>query len=299
MKKLLMTGATGFVGKNVLPLLESQYYVTTCGRSSENSIRSDLSKEIPVFSDKYDIVLHAAGKAHTVPKTEDEIKEYYDINYQGTVNLCTSFEKSGVPETIIYVSSAAVYGCDEGEDVRETHVLNSKTPYAISKKKAEDYLCNWCLEHQVRLSIIRPSLIAGPNPPGNLGSMINGIASGRYLSIAGGKTRKSVLMVEDIARLVPLLEQKGGIYNVCSDDQPSFRELERVICNQLGRKMPTNIPLCGAKCMAVIGDMIGKKAPFNTKRLTKMTESLTFSNEKAKKELGWEPLSVIENFRIC
>ena len=60
-----------------------------------------------------------------------------------------------------------------------------------------------------------------------------------------------------------------------------------------------NMPLLGAKCMAVIGDIFGKKAPFNTKRLTKMTETLTFSNAKAKKELGWEPLSVIENFRIC
>lgn len=299
MKKLLMTGATGFVGENVLPLLESYYHVTTCGRSPESGIRADLSKEIPVFSDKYDIVLHAAGKAHTVPKTEEEIKEYYDINYQGTVNLCTSFEKSGVPETIIFVSSAAVYGCDKGENVDETCDLNPKTPYAISKKKAEDYLCNWCLEHQVRLSIIRPSLIAGPNPPGNLGSMINGIATGRYLSIGGGLARKSMLMVEDIARLVPLLEQKGGIYNVCSDDQPSFRDLETVICKQIGRKMPVNMPLLGAKFMAVIGDLMGKEAIFNTKRLTKMTETLTFSNAKAKKELGWEPLSVIENFRIC
>ena len=58
------------------------------------------------------------------------------------------------------------------------------------------------------------------------------------------------------------------------------------------------MPLWCAKCMAVIGDMLGKKAPFNSNRLIKMTESLTFSNAKAKRELGWEPLSVIENFRI-
>ena len=298
MKKLLMTGATGFVGKNVLPLLRVQYDVTTCGRSSENSIRADLAKEISVLSDHFDIVLHAAGKAHTTPRTEDEIKDYDDVNYQGTANLCAALEKYGLPETIIFLSSAAVYGCDQGENVDETHELNPKTPYAISKKKAEDYLIEWCSQHDVRLAILRPSLIAGPNPPGNLGSMIKGIASGRYLRIAGGKARKSVLMVEDIARLMPLLEQGGGIYNVCSDDQPTFRELETAICNQLGRKMPMNMPLWCAKCMAVIGDMLGKKAPFNSNRLIKMTESLTFSNAKAKRELGWEPLSVIENFRI-
>lgn len=299
MKKLLMTGTTGFVGKNVLPLLRAQYDVTTCGRSSENIIRADLAKEIPVLSGDFDIVLHAAGKAHTTPRTGEEIKEYDDVNYQGTVNLCFALDKYGLPETIIFLSSAAVYGCNQGENVDETHELNPMSPYAVSKMKAEDYLIEWCSQYDVRLVILRPSLIAGPNPPGNLGSMIKGIATGRYLSIADGKARKSVLMVEDIARLVPLLEQKGGIYNVCSDDQPTFRELEAAICKQLGRKLPMNLPLWGAKCMAVIGDMLGKKAPFNSNKLIKMTESLTFSNMKAKKELGWEPLSVIENFRIC
>jgi len=299
MKKLLMTGTTGFVGRNVLPLLRPQYDVTTCGRNSGNIVCADLVKEVPVLSGQFDVVLHAAGKAHTTPGTEDEIKDFKDVNYQGTVNLCSALDKYGLPETIIFLSSAAVYGCDQGENVDETHELNPQTPYAISKKKAEDYLIEWCSRHDVRLAILRPSLIAGPNPPGNLGSMINGIAAGRYLRIAGGKARKSVLMVEDIARLVPLLEQKGGIYNVCSDDQPNFRELESVICNQLGLKLPMNMPLWGAKCLAIIGDMLGKKAPFNTNKLIKMTESLTFSNAKAKKELGWAPLSVIENFRLC
>ena len=52
-------------------------------------------------------------------------------------------------------------------------------------------------------------MIVGPNPPGNLGAMINGIRSGRYFSIAGSKARKSVLMVQDIANLVPLLAERG------------------------------------------------------------------------------------------
>ena len=73
---------------------------------------------------------------------------------------------------------------------------------------AEEYLQEWCHNHNVILGILRPSLIAGPNPPGNLGAMIKGIESGKYFSIGGGKVRKSVLMVEDIARLVPLLTKK-------------------------------------------------------------------------------------------
>ena len=136
------------------------------------------------------------------------------------------------------------------------------------------------------------------DPPGNLGAMIHGIRSGRYLSIAGSRTRKSVLMVQDIARLVPLLVEKGGIYNVCDSYQPTFRELEAVICRQLDRNLPLSIPYWMAKCMALMGDCFGKKAPVNSQKLSKITESLTFSNEKAVRELGWRPISVLENFKI-
>ena len=141
-------------------------------------------------------------------------------------------------------------------------------------------------------------MIAGPNPPGNLGAMIHGIRSGKYLSIAGGHARKSVLMVQDIAKLVSLLAEKGGIYNVCDSHHPTFRELETTICRQLDKKLPFSIPYWAAKCMALVGDCLGKKAPINSLKLKKITESLTFSNEKAMRELGWKPTRVLENFKI-
>ena len=152
--------------------------------------------------------------------------------------------------------------------------------------------------YNVKLSILRPSLIVGPNPPGNLGAMIHGIKSGKYLSIAGGKAKKSVLMVQDIANLVPLLIEKGGIYNVSDSYQPSFRELEMVICKQLNKKLPLSIPYWFAKSMAVFGDCLGEKTPINSLKLRKITHSLTFSNEKAMRELGWKPMNVLRNFQI-
>ena len=133
---------------------------------------------------------------------------------------------------------------------------------------------------------------------GNLGSMIHGIRSGKYLSIAGGRARKSILMVQDIAKLVPLLAEKGGIYNVCDSYHPSFRELEAVICKQLNKRIPFSIPYWVAKCMALVGDCLGKRAPINSLKLKKITESLTFSNKKAMRELGWKPTNVLENFNI-
>ena len=298
MKKLLFTGASGFLGNNLKPILSQTYSIKTLGLTDEDDIKINLAQAVPQIIDSFDIVLHAAGKAHTVPRTEAEKKVFFDVNYQGTVNLCKALDQSHLPKTIIFISTVAVYDLEYGENVTEDYPLKGNNPYSLSKIQAEQFLSDWCNEHDVILGILRPSLLAGKNPPGNLGDMIKGIATNRYLSIAGGKAKKSVLMVEDIARILPALIERGGIYNVCDDEHPSFRELEILIAEQLGKKSPPSIPYWMAKSMALAGDLLGKKAPINSLKLKKITESLTFSNEKAKRELNWQPLNVLENFRI-
>ena len=197
------------------------------------------------------------------------------------------------------MSTVAVYGCDIGESITEEHSLDGETPYAKSKIMAEEFLQDWCAKNNVILTILRPSLIAGKNPPGNLGAMIKGISSGKYLSIAGGVSHKSVMMACDLANVIPLCEDKGGIFNICDDSYPSFHELEVLISKQLGKKRPPlNIPYWVANILAHIGNLMGKKAPINSLRLEKIVKSLTFSNEKIKKELGFVPTNVLSNFII-
>ena len=298
MNKLLFTGGTGFLGKNVMPLLEKEYQVTTCGITPEDMIQANLAMVVPELPESYEVVLHAAGKAHVVPKTEEEKQLFFDINYQGTVNLCKALEKVGVPKALVFISTVAVYGCEYGELITEEHPLNGDTPYAKSKIMAEEYLTKWCSEHGVTLGILRPSLLAGKNAPGNLGAMVNGVRKGFYMIIEGGKVTKSVLMAEDIARILPLVAEKGGVYNVCDTRQPSFGELSVSVARQLGKRKPISIPYWLAWCMAMVGNLLGSKAPINSYKLEKMTKSLTFSNEKARKELGWEPLDVLESYKV-
>ena len=298
MKKLLFTGASGFLGYNIRPILEKSYDVHTIGLTDDDDIKINMAKEVPPINTHYDVVLHAAGKAHVVPKTEAEKQVFYDVNYIGTIHLCDALEKAGIPKTLIFISTVAVYGCEFGDNIDEYHPLNGNTPYADSKIKAEQYLTKWRLDHQVKLSILRPSLLAGKNAPGNLGAMVNGIKKGFYMNIAGGKVVKSILMAEDIARLVPILEEKGGIYNVCDTRQPSFGEISASVAKQLGKHKPFSIPYWLAWCMAKVGDLLGDKVPINSYKLEKMTKSLTFSNDKARHELKWEPLDVLTNYKI-
>lgn len=118
------------------------------------------------------------------------------------------------------------------------------------------------------------------------------------MNIAGEKVVKSILMAEDIARILPSLVEKGDVYNVCDMRQPSFGELSISVAQQLGKGKPLNIPYWMAWCMAKVGDWFGNKAPINSYKLEKMTKSLTFSNKKARRELGWEPLDVLENYKV-
>ena len=298
MKKLLFTGASGFLGNNIRPILEESYDVHTIGLTDDDDIKINIAKEVPPINTHYDVVLHAAGKAHVIPKTEAEKQVFFDVNYQGTVNLCSALENAGIPKSLVFISTVAVYGCEYGDLITEEHPLEGDSPYAKSKIMAEEYLAKWCADHGVVLGILRPSLLAGKNAPGNLGAMVNGIKKGFYMNIAGGKVVKSVLMAEDIARLLPLLEEGGGVYNVCDTRQPSFGEISASIAKQLGKRKPFSIPYWMAWCMAKVGDLLGDKAPINTCKLEKMTKSLTFSNEKARHELNWEPSDVLDNYKI-
>ena len=117
MKKLLFTGASGFLGYNIRPLLETSYDVHTIGLTDDDNIKINMANEVPPINIHYDVVLHAAGKAHTVPKTEAEKQVFYDVNYIGTIHLCDALEKAGIPKAFIFISTVAVYGCEFGENI--------------------------------------------------------------------------------------------------------------------------------------------------------------------------------------
>lgn len=298
METLLFSGATGFLGRNVMPVLTESYKVSTIGITTKDQIQANIAKEVPSIPQKFDVVLHAAGKAHIYPKNKEDVQEFYDVNLQGTINLCKALEQVGVPKSFIFISTLDVYGLAVGEGIDESYPLKPTSHYAKSKLQAEEYLIKWAIKNEVILGILRPSLMAGPNPPGNLKAMINGIQKGYYVNISGGHTRKSLMMVQDIANLVPKIENVGGIYNVCDNHHPSYYELSACISKQLGKSHRSiSIPYWMAWCLAKIGDVAGF-LPIDSHRLEQLTKSNTYSNAKAKEMLGWEPLDVIKYFRI-
>ena len=295
----LVTGTNGFLGRILVQGLgeRGQPYQTLSRQGAQHNV--DLAKEVPSFATAPDIVVHAAGKAHSTPKTAEQAQAFFDINLKGTQNLVRGLEDAvHLPEAFIFISTVAVYGRDTGTDISETQPLEGSSPYALSKRQAEEFLQTWGRERGVRVGIVRLPLVVGPNPPGNLGAMIHGLKTGRYVRVGSGATRKSVVLAADIVGILPALAARGGVYNLTDGQPPSFAELEETICHQLGRPLPKTLPLPLAKLLGKVGDVLGERSPINSATVEKMTSDLTFDDHKARKTLGWQPRQALDYLEV-
>lgn len=294
----LVTGSSGFLGRKiVLEFQRRKINVVTLGRNIENDIFFDLRSSWTSQTSSVDLVVHCAGKAHSIPKTKSENQEFHDLNLKGTNNLLNGFNDC-FPRSFIFISSVAVYGKESGNLIHEECPLLAKDPYGLSKIYAEDLVRNWCAKHGVVCTILRLPLIIGSGAPGNLHAMIAAIKKGYYFNIDGGLARKSMVLAKDIAQILPLVAKFGGIYNLTDRHHPSFHDLAVLISGQLGKPVPFSIPGWTANLLARVGDFAGSRWPIDTNKLKKITSDLTFDDRRAVDAFGWDPTSVLNGFEI-
>lgn len=291
----------GFLGRELNSILSVHSDIDTLGRSDENRIVCDLSTESPFLDSGYDVVVHNAGKAHSVPKTAEDGEDFFKVNYHGTLNLLRSIEESpSLPKAFVFISTVAVYGVEKGTLLDENNPLNASDPYGLSKSKAEEAVLKWGKKNGVIIGVLRLPLVAGPLPPGNLNRMIRAQKAGYFFHIGKGDARRSMVSASDIANIIPKLAEIGGVYNLTDQHHPTFAELAGVFSKRLELKPPYHMPLWLARVLAKSGDIYAlifrRDAPFNSSSLLKMTNSLTFSDEKAKRLLNWKPQRVIRFF---
>ena len=299
---ILLTGSSGFLGK----ILKNHFdylgmEVKTIGRNPGDDYLLDLAKGGSIsLKSPVDLVVHCAGKAHSVPKTTSEREAFFNVNVLGTQNLLHEIQKSGCfPKSFVLISTVAVYGQENGRLINEQNPLLANDAYGLSKIRAEELVRDWCVEHRIVCTILRLPLIAGANPPGNLQAMIKGIKKGYYFNIAGGNAKKSIVLAQDVAEVIPRAALIGGTYNLTDGIHPKFSELSAVIAAQLEKSKPLNIPLWLANLMALAGNILGDKSPINKSKLKKITSDLTFDDTHARRNLAWAPKSVIKEFRVA
>jgi GlcNAc-P-P-Und epimerase len=297
MSQVLITGANGFLGKKIEDgLSKSGHTIVSLGQKSGH-ISVNLATNIPDFGEySFELVVHAAGKAHVIPKTAKEAAEFFAVNVSGTKNLCEGLAKKP-PKYFVFISTVAVYGKFEGVDISELNPLVGDTPYAKSKIEAEQFLMDWCQQQGVVLTIFRLPLIIGEEAPGNLGDMFKGIANGKYFRIGSGAAKKSMVMAHDIPVAIEQAMAMGGIYNLTDGYHPSFAELENAIAKQFNKKAIRSLPMWLAKLAGFVGDIFAF-FPVNSLKLKKITSTLTFDDSKARKAFGWKPSLVLNNIKV-
>src|SRR5690554_6421781 len=111
MNNILLTGGTGFWGRILKSHIDkSAFNIIDLGRSAD-ALKRDISRPF-LFPDLLYIqtVIHAAGKAHVVPRSSEEEREFYQVNLEGTKNLCAAIDQlPAKPEAFIFISTVAVY----------------------------------------------------------------------------------------------------------------------------------------------------------------------------------------------
>ncbi|WP_273276711.1 NAD-dependent epimerase/dehydratase family protein [Maribacter polysiphoniae] len=295
--KVLITGASGFLGASLLKAFNTLgFSIDTLGRSNDNQIKTDLVNMATKLDTSYDLVVHAAGKAHMVPKTPEEEELFYAVNVKGTENLLRSLKV--IPKYFVFISSVAVYGVDHGTDIRESHPLQAQDAYGKSKILAENIVQQWAELNGVKTTLLRLPLLVGENPKGNLKTMINAIRKGYYFNIGQGNIKKSMVLNDDVVNFIPKIMEQGGTYNLTDGYAPSFKELSDTISNHFATKSVISINYQMIKPVAMIGDLIEKitklKMPINSLKLSKITKPLTFNDDEARAQ-GWNPREVLKH----
>lgn len=276
---LILTGASGFVGQNVLKhfCLDSRI---VC---KELNFRLELPKKLQTA----DAILHLAGIAHDFRRTMND-DMYFEVNFKKTADLFDVFLKSDVKDFLFFSSVKAVSDTPNGV-LSEEIVPSPSTPYGQSKQLAEQYLLSRILPDGKRLFILRPCMIHGPGNKGNLNMLYKLVERGLPYPLASFKNRRSFLSIANLQYILEAIlfsEQiPSGIYNLADDGSLSTNELVEVMYIASGRKARLwNIPGRIIRRIAGAGDLIN--LPFNSERLTKLTENYEVSNAKIKAVLG-------------
>lgn len=292
MNKITITGASGFVGQNLIPYLEKEGYQVDTLSLRKQEWKQEISTDTTVF-------IHLAGKAHDTSNTSNAA-EYFTVNRDKTMELFDLFLNSSAKDFFYFSSVKAAADTVDGV-LMEDVVPSPYTPYGQSKYEAEQYLLKTSLPEDKRVFIIRPCMIHGPGNKGNLNLLYKVVEKGIPWPLASFENHRSFLSIDNLCYLIKEMmvqEIPSGIYNFADDKALSTNELVSLIANVSNRKPKLWYISKGfMNGVASIGDKI--KLPLNSERLKKLTENYVVSNQKIKDALQIQhlPVSAEEGLR--
>jgi nucleoside-diphosphate-sugar epimerase len=281
--KIIITGASGFVGSNLTAYLKKQQDVKPM------SVRYIPHQQIDLETDT---IIHLAGKAHDLKKVSNPT-DYYEANFELTKQLFDAFMRSKA-SVFIFMSTVKAAADEVNGVLTEDACANPKTHYGIAKHQAEQYLLSQELPMDKRVYILRPCMIHGPGNKGNLNLLYQLVSKGLPWPLGNFKNERSFLSIENLCFVIKeLLDNEtipSGVYQIADDQPLSTNELIQLLGTSLDKKSSIwNISSSWINGVAKLGDYL--YLPLNSERLQKLTENYVVSNHKIVTAMG-KPLPI-------
>ncbi|HNP63638.1 MAG TPA: NAD-dependent epimerase/dehydratase family protein [Woeseiaceae bacterium] len=308
MSRVLVSGATGFVGHHLCDLLASlgnEVVGTTRSNTIDSGSLSYELKTIPDIGDDVDwnpildgvdYVVHLAARVHVMRDVEkDALSAFRRVNVAGTVNLLRYLGSSRV-KRLIYLSTVKVHGDltnDRPFSASDSPAPND--PYAQSKLEAEQHVEQISAEAGLETVIIRPPLVYGPGVGGNFASLLKMIHKGIPLPFGLINNSRSLVSVENLCSLIceclTNSAAPGKTFLVSDYDDVSTPELIRLVASSMYR--PARLLPVPVSILKLAATMLGQSAA-----MSRLTGSLQVDIGETMRTLNWKPpVSVPDGIR--
>ena len=301
-KKILVTGADGFIGSHLAErlVLEGARVRVFCFYNSQGSlgwletvaseIRNELEVQLGDIRDSrfvgqackdVEIVFHLAALI-AIPYSYIAVESFVDTNIRGTLNVLEAARRSEV-KRIVQTSTSEVYGTPASVPIRETHPLNAQSPYAATKIAADQLALSYFQSFGTPVTVLRPFNTFGPRQSTRAvtATMLLQLLSGKKeISLGRLDTRRDLTYVSDVVdgfmRAGTVEEIEGKVIQLGTGRSVSIEELFTIACRVLG------------VCATVMPD---------TRRLRPdASEVLELQSDpsRALELLGWKPTVTLE-----
>jgi nucleoside-diphosphate-sugar epimerase len=303
-KKVLVTGASGFVGSRLCKELTANgYAVRAIHRPASNT---EALKALGVelvpgdVNDKESLMRAMSGVenvfhlAALYREAKFPDSEYWKVNFEGTRNVLEAVSATKV-KRLIHCSTNGVHGPSKGEPINETAPYGPCDVYQESKTEAEKLVFEWCAQGKVDACILRPTMIWGPGDR-RIFKLFKGVAY-RMLPVVGdGKTRFHWIFVDDLARAFRLAAEnpktRGEAYLIGGRRIVTLRYTMETIAKVYGVKLlPFRVPalpiqLAGSVVEAICRPL-GLEPPLHRRRCDFFIKTRAFDCSKAIRDLGF------------
>ena len=312
--KVLVTGATGFIGSALIEYLANIQGCTAVGMVRlikdcyiSTSVEFRLGeignlKKIDINLSDIDVVIHTAGRAHIMTnKSSNPIEEFRRVNATGTLDLARLAEDSGV-KRFIFLSSIKVNGeaTKPGLYFTPDDVNVPSDPYGLSKFEAEQGLLALAKETAMETVIIRPPLVYGPGVKANFSSIMTWMNRPVPLPFGAIHNQRSLVALDNLVSFISLCADRekspqaaNHVFLISDREDISTTQLLRKVGHAIHIKSPLGIKTwlvpVPVSIMAFFAKLLGRGDIAN-----RVFGSLQVDSSKATDLLGWKPVITMD-----